>query len=154
VPVVRRSKTIDASADRVWAVVADPHHMARWWPQVRRMEGVEDDRFTQVFMTRKGRMVRMDFRLLESEPPAVELGHGTPGRRVWEQELAGTPFDRVLEQAVTEVVLEPSGEQTRVTITLRQRLRGYSRTGGFLMRRATRTRLDEALAGLVDAVAG
>jgi len=118
------------------------------------MEGVEDDRFTQVFMTRKGRMVRMDFRLLESEPPAVKLGHGAPGRRVWEQELAGTPFDRVLEQAVTEVVLEPSGEQTRVTITLRQRLRGYSRTGGFLMRRATRARLDEALAGLVDAVAG
>lgn len=153
-PVVRRSRTIDASADRVWAVVSDPHHMTRWWPQVKRMEGVEEDRFTQVFMTRKGRMVRMDFRLLESEPPRAGAGQGASGRQVWEQELAGSPFQRVLEEAVTAVVLEPSGSQTLVTITLRQRLRGYSRTGGFMMRRATRTRLDEALAGLADAVDG
>ena len=152
-PVVRRSRTIDASADRVWAVVSDPHHMPRWWPQVRRVEGVEDDRFTQVFTTRKGRMVRMDFRLLESEPPAEEPGRSAPGRQVWEQELAGSPFERVLDEAITEVVLEPSGEQTLVTIVLRQRLRGYSRTGGFMLRRATRARLDEALAGLAGAVA-
>lgn len=140
--------------DRVWAVVSDPHHMPRWWPQVKRMEGVEEDRFTQVFTTRKGRMVRMDFRLLESEPPAAGPGGGAAGRRVWEQELAGTPFERVVGEAITEVLLEPSGQQTLVTIALRQRLRGYSRTGGFLLRRATRARLDEALAGLAEAVTG
>ncbi len=107
------------------------------------MEGVEEDRFTQVFTTRKGRAVRMDFRLLASEPPGPD--GDPPGRRVWVQELEGTPFERVLGEAVTEVVLEPAGEGTLVTIALTQRLRGYSRTGGFLMRRATRARLDQAL---------
>lgn len=152
-PVVRRSRTIDASVDRVWEVVSDPHHMPRWWPQVKRMEGVEEDRFTQVFTTRKGRPVRMDFRLLESAPPGSEAGE-LAGRQVWEQDLAGTPFERVLREALTEVMLEPEGERTVVTITLRQQLRGYSRTGGFMLRRATRARLDEALAGLADALSG
>ena len=44
----------------------DAHHMPRWWPGVVRVEGVEEDRFTQVFQTKKGRPVRMDFRLLAS----------------------------------------------------------------------------------------
>jgi hypothetical protein len=33
-------------------------------------------------------------------------------------------------------------------VALTQRLRGYSRTGGFLLRRASRAKLDEALDGL------
>jgi Polyketide cyclase / dehydrase and lipid transport len=145
-PTSRRSRTIDASPEQLWKVVADPHHMPRWWPQVKRMEGVEADRFTQVFTTRKGRSVRMDFRLLESDAPGP--GGDPAGRRVWEQEVADTPFERVLGEAVTEILLEPADGVTRVTIALRQRLRGYSRTGGFLLRRATRARLDEALDGL------
>lgn len=151
-PVVRRSRTVDAPAEQVWEVVADPYHMPRWWPEVKRMEAVEEDRFTQVFTTRKGRSVRMDFRLLASDPP--EPGGDRPGRRAWEQELAGTPFERVLGQVVTEVVLEPAGDRTRVTIALTQKLRGFSRSGGFLMRRATRTRVDEALRGLDEVVTG
>lgn len=142
-PVVRRSRTLDASAQQVWEVVSDPYHMPRWWPDVKRIEAVEDDRFTQVFTTKKGRSVRMDFRLLASEPPGA--GAGAPGRRAWEQELAGTPFERVLGEAITEIVLEPAGESTRVTIALRQKLRGFSRSGGFMLRRATRTRVDQAL---------
>ena len=35
-----------------------------------------------------------------------------------------------------------------MTITQQQKLRGYSRTGGFMLRRATRSKLDEALDGL------
>jgi carbon monoxide dehydrogenase subunit G len=81
----------------------------------------------------------MDFRLLVSE---------RPWQRAWEQLIAGSPFERVLSESITEVVLEPEGEGTRVTIEQRQKLRGYSRTGGFLLRRATRRRLDEALDGL------
>lgn len=138
-PTARRSRVIAAPAARVWEVLADPHHMPRWWPGVQRMEGVEEDRFTQVFTTKKGRPVRLDFRLLESEAPV---------RRAWTQELSGTPFERVLAESVTEVVLEPEHEVTRVTIAQRQKLRGYSRTGGFLLRRATNSRLDEALDGL------
>jgi uncharacterized protein YndB with AHSA1/START domain len=143
-PTVRRSRTVPAPPDRVWRVIADPHHMPRWWPLVKRMEGVADDQFTQVLTTRKGRLVRADFRVVASDPPGE-----SPGRRVWEQEVAGTPFERVLGQAVTEILLEPSGDGgTHVTLAQDHKLRGYSRTGGFLLRRATRKRLDEALEGL------
>jgi uncharacterized protein YndB with AHSA1/START domain len=146
-PVARRSRTIGASPQEVWAVIADPHHMPRWWPGVKRMEGVEDDRFTQVLTTKKGRAVRMDFRVLERIPPVP--GDDEAGRCVWEQEIEGTPFARVLGEALTEVVLLPGpGGGTQVTLALTQRLRGYSRTGGFLLRRASRERLDEALSGL------
>jgi hypothetical protein len=103
------------------------------------MEGVGQDRFTQVFKTKRGRPVRMDFRVLASE---------APWRRTWEQELLGTPFERFLNESITEVVLEPVDGGTRVTLAQRQKLRGYSRTGGFLLRRATAKTLDEALAGL------
>jgi hypothetical protein len=67
---------------------------------------------------------------------------------VWEQEVTGTPFERVLDEAITEVVLEPADGGTLVTIVQRQKLRGYSRTGGFLLRRATKGKLQEALEGL------
>jgi uncharacterized protein YndB with AHSA1/START domain len=140
----RRERTIATAPQRVWEVVEDAHHMPRWWPGVLRMEGVEDDRFTQVFTTKKGRAVRMDFHVLASEPPY---------RRAWAQELAGTPFERVLSEAITEVLLDPVEGGTRVTIVQHQKLRGYSRTGGFLLRRATRERLDEALEGL-DRICG
>jgi uncharacterized protein YndB with AHSA1/START domain len=138
-PVTTRERTIAADQRRVWEVIEDPHHMPRWWPEVKRMEEVDADHFTQVYFTKRGRPVRMDFRVLVSEPP---------WRRVWEQEVAGTPFERVLSQALTEVVLEPVDGGTRVTVALDQKLKGYSRTGGFLLRRAMRKRLDEALEGL------
>jgi uncharacterized protein YndB with AHSA1/START domain len=138
-PNIRRSRTVAASPQKVWALIEDPHHMPRWWPGVVRMETVEDDRWTQVFLTKKGRSVRVDFRLVESEAPL---------RRCWEQELAGTPFERVLNASITEVLLEPDGGATKVTIEQHQKLRGYSRTGGFLLRRATGTKLEEALEGI------
>jgi hypothetical protein len=103
------------------------------------MEGVDGERWTQVFMTKKRHTVRVDFHLLESVPPS---------RRRWEQELAGSPFERVLRQAVTEVRVEPAEAGTKVTIEERQKLRGYSRLVGLMIRRAARTRLDEALDGL------
>ncbi len=130
---------IAAAPDEVWHVLEDPHHMPRWWPGVTRMESVESERWTQVFKTKKGRPVRMDFRLLASEPPR---------QRAWEQEIAGSPFERVLTESAIEVTLEPEGAGTRVTIEQRQKLRGYSRTGGFMLRRATARKLDEALEGL------
>jgi uncharacterized protein YndB with AHSA1/START domain len=139
VATARRTKVFAVAPQRIWELIEDPHHMPRWWPGVARMEGVEDDRFTQVMLTKKGRPVRLDFLIVESEPP---------WRRAWQQEVEGTPFARVLEEAVTEVVLEPEAEGTKVTIAQSQKLRGYSKTGGFLLRRATRAKLDEALDGL------
>jgi hypothetical protein len=62
--------------------------------------------------------------------------------------VAGTPFERVLQEAITEVVVEPADGGTRVTIAQRHKLRGYSRLGAWSLRGATVKRLDEALAGL------
>jgi uncharacterized protein YndB with AHSA1/START domain len=138
-PTSRCTRTIDAAPQRVWEVVEDPHHLPRWWPGVKRMESVSEDSWTEVHMTKKGRPVRIDFKLLESEPP---------WRRSWEQEVIGTPFERVLNAAVTEIVLEPADTGTRVRLALKQNLRGYSRVGAFMLRRATRVKLDEALEGL------
>ena len=149
-PVARRSRIVDASPEDVWALVSDPHHMPRWWPDVKRMEDVHSDRWTQVFMTRRGRAVRADYSLVESEPPGVS--GSAPGRRVWEQDVAGTPFERVLAQSITELVIEPAGGGSLVTLAQRQKLRGYSRTGGFLLRRATRDKLKQALEGIERAV--
>ena len=139
-PRTTRSATIPAPPEEVWRTVADPHHLPRWWPRVQRVEGVEPERFTQVLATDRGRSVRADFRVLESRAPAV---------RRWAQDVAGTPFERVLRSAETEVRVEPAGEvETRVTLTLRQRLRGTGLLGTMLVRRAAADRLDEALAGL------
>jgi uncharacterized protein YndB with AHSA1/START domain len=138
--IASRSRTLATDPERVWEVIGDPHQMPRWWPKVTRMEGVEPERWTQVLLTKKGRPVRADFHLLASEPP---------WRRSWEQEVVGTPFERVLNESVTEIVLEPADDGgARVTIAQRQKLKGYSRTGGFLLRRATKAILDEALDGL------
>lgn len=139
-PRIRRSRTIQASPEQLWRTVCDPHHLPRWWPRVQRVEGVEPERFTEVLQTDKGRSVRADFRVLESRPPEV---------RRWSQEVEGSPFERLLRSAETEVRLVPDAQGgTRVTLTIRQRLRGFGALGGFLVRGATRRRADEALDAL------
>jgi uncharacterized protein YndB with AHSA1/START domain len=140
-----RTRVLAAPVQEVWAVIEDPYQMPRWWPSVERMEGVEDDRFTQVFKTRRRRTVRADFRVLASEPPGGEY---TSGHRTLSQEVVGTPFETVLHESITEIAVEPADGGTKVTIAQRQRLRGYSKTGALAMRSATRKRLDEALDGL------
>jgi uncharacterized protein YndB with AHSA1/START domain len=139
VATAQRSRRLPASQQELWELISDPHHLPRWWPGVERVEGVQQDRFTQVFRTKRGRPVRADFRVLASQPPWLCS---------WEQELPGTPFARVLSESVIEVHLEPSEAGSEVTIAQRQKLRGYSRTGGLLLRRATGAKLDEALDGL------
>jgi uncharacterized protein YndB with AHSA1/START domain len=140
-PTTRRSRTIASAPEEVWAVVADPHHLPRWWPRVARVEDVEGDAFTEVLATRKGRGVRADFRVVESDAPR---------RRCWAQELAGTPFERMFSAAETEVRLDPAGGAgTRVTLELRQSVHGFfNRFGGFMFRRAARATLEEALDAL------
>jgi uncharacterized protein YndB with AHSA1/START domain len=139
VATAQRSRRLTASQQELWELISDPHHLPRWWPGVERVEAVEKGRFTQVFRTKRGRPVRADFHVVASQPPWLCS---------WEQELPGTPFARVLSESVLEVHLEPAGEGTEVTIAQRQKLRGYSRTGGLLLRRATSAKLDEALDAL------
>ena len=70
-PDVSRSRTIAAPAGELWDVISDPHHLPRWWPRVTRVEDVEDGAFTEVMKTRKGKLVRADFRVsLEMRPRA------------------------------------------------------------------------------------
>jgi carbon monoxide dehydrogenase subunit G len=137
---VHRSRVVGAAPDDVWATVADPYHLPRWWPRVERVELVQGDGFTQLLRTEKGRAIRADFRVVQSRRPQV---------RRWRQEVAGTPFEGILVSAETEVRLEPAGAAaTRVTLASEQKLRGMARFGGFMVRRATRRSLDGALEGL------
>ena len=137
--VARRSRTFKASPTEIWDLIADPDHLPRWWPGVGRVEGVEDDRFTEVLTTKRGRPVRADFRIVQSDRPYA---------LAWMQEVEGTPFQRVLSESIVAIGLSIGAEGTTVTVEQRQRLRGYSRTGGFLLRRATQSKLDEALDGI------
>jgi len=136
VPRTRRSRTMDATPEQVWRTVCDPHHLPRWWPRVQRVEGVDREHFTEVLSTDKGRSIRADFRVVESRAPEV---------RRWIQEVEGSPFERLLRSAETELRLERDGDGTRVTVTLSQRLRGVGAFGAFMVRRANRRVADEAL---------
>jgi uncharacterized protein YndB with AHSA1/START domain len=141
-PDASRSRTIAAPAEDLWEVINDPHHLPRWWPRVTRVEDVEETAFTEVMKTRKGKLVRADFELIETDQQARRI--------IWSQQVEGTPFARLLRSAETEVRLEADTAQaTKVTIELRQVLNGMSpRFGGFMVRRAAHATLDEALNGL------
>jgi carbon monoxide dehydrogenase subunit G len=131
-----------AAPGTVWGTVGNPSQLARWWPRVVRVEGADARGFTEVLTTARGRTVRADFAVVERSSGALLR---------WRQEVAGTPFERVLRDAETSVRLEPAGDgATRVTLEQRQRLRGAAALGGWMIRRATRRILDEALDGLEE----
>jgi uncharacterized protein YndB with AHSA1/START domain len=142
--IVTRSRTVAAPPDAVWAVVADPGALPRWWPRTERVEGVTADGWTTLLRSARGRPVRADWRL---------DGEERPRRRAWAQQIDGTPFARVLAERRVEARVEPAGAGTRVTLELRQRGRRWARLGGLMMRRAARRELDGALGGLVRTVA-
>jgi uncharacterized protein YndB with AHSA1/START domain len=142
-PTARASRRLPATSAAVWKIAADPHTLPQWWPRVVRVEGVRGREFTQVMATPRGREVRADFEVTEQEQGR---------RRVWSQQLLGTPFEKYFASLVTEVRLKPDGNETTVTLEVRQRMKGISRFGGFLARRAAKRTLQEALAGLEEAV--
>ncbi|HEY2719352.1 MAG TPA: SRPBCC family protein [Solirubrobacteraceae bacterium] len=140
-PAARRSRIVAAPLQELWELIGDPHHLPRWWPRVDRVEDVEGDDFTEVMRTAKGKLVRADFRVLQSDEREHSL--------TWEQQLEGTPFARLLSEARTHVTLEPAEHGTLVTIELHQRLSGFfPRFGGFMVSRAAAKTIDEALDGL------
>jgi len=143
-PTARRSRTIAAPVGELWQLVRDPHHLPRWWPRVTRVENVAQNAFTEVMKTKKGKLVRADYLVVQID----ELEHTLR----WEQRVAGTPFARVLASAQTGVRLKPTDAgvaATNVTLELRQTMTGFfPRFGGFLLRRAAGATLEEALDGL------
>jgi uncharacterized protein YndB with AHSA1/START domain len=139
VPTVKRTRSIAADRDALWEIVSDPYHLPRWWPSVQRVEDASPEAWTKVLRSPKGRAVRADYTRVSAEPPA---------RLVWRQEVEESPFERILNEAVTEISLEPENGATRVELRSKQRLRGLARFGSFMVRRATARLLDEALEGL------
>ena len=143
-PKSRATRQLPASSAAVWRVAADPKTLPQWWPRVVRVEDVGSKAFTTVLQSPRGRQVRADYRVTEQEQGR---------RRVWSQEIAGTPFEKVFASSVTELRVQPEGQaETTVTLELRQQLKGISRFGGFLARRAGRKTLREALGALEQVV--
>jgi len=141
---VTRTRTLEASPDDVWKLVSDPYSLPRWWPRTSRVENVEGSggrrtRWTKVLETAEGRGVRADFRCVSSAERE---------RYVWEQELAGTPFERHLKALQVEVRLRERDGGTEVSIAEEQSLKGMSKLGSPLMRRARGDVLNEALDGI------
>jgi uncharacterized protein YndB with AHSA1/START domain len=149
VPRVSRRRTVDATPEGVWSLVSDPYNLPRWWPRTTRVENVEKtsagkrSQWTKVLQTAEGRGVRADYRCLSSAQGE---------RYVWEQQLANSPFERVLRSSILEIGLRPRDDGTEVRLTSRQQLRGMSKLGSPMMRRATGETLDEALAGIERAL--
>ncbi len=140
-PTTRRTRAIAAPAQDIWELIGDPHHLPRWWPRVARVESVEPGAFTEVLTSRRGRLVRADFRVLARDEQELLLR--------WSQQIEGTPFARLLASAETELRVEPAGRAANVTIELRQALHGLlPNLGASRVRRAARATLDEALDGL------
>jgi uncharacterized protein YndB with AHSA1/START domain len=141
--VVTRRQRIDAPRDRIWRVVSDPHSLPRWWPRLQRVEEASTDAWTKVLTSDRGKPIRADYTRTAADPPAM---------LEWQQELAETPFERILSESTMTITLDDAGEATDVVFTSRERLRGLARLGGLMVRRAARRRLDEALERLALAV--
>ncbi|MDX6604316.1 MAG: hypothetical protein QOF23_825 [Solirubrobacterales bacterium] len=139
-PRVTRRRTIAAPVDEVWKLVSDPYSLPRWWPRTARVENVDRrsggrrSQWTKVLETAEGRGVRADYRCLSSAEGE---------RYVWEQELAGTPFERHLRAA-------EGG--TEVSLASVQSMKGMSRLGSPMLRRGQGAILDEALDGIERAL--
>ncbi|HXS47066.1 MAG TPA: SRPBCC family protein [Solirubrobacterales bacterium] len=148
---VTRRRTISAPPNEVWQLISDPYNLPRWWPRTSRVESVDRkpegrrSQWTKVLETAEGRGVRADFRCLSSAEGE---------RYVWEQQLAGTPFDRHLRSSTVEIGLRADGKGTAVSLSSAQKLRGLSRLGSPMMRGAQGKILDQALDGIERALGG
>ena len=149
-PKVTRSRVVAAEPARVWDLISDPHNLPRWWPRVVRVEDVRDPggkraRWTAVLGTERGTGVRADFRC---------TGATSAERYAWEQDIEGSPFERVLKASSVELRLRPVDGRTEVTVAGDESLRGLSRLGSTMLKGAARRRLDEALDGIENALVG
>ena len=139
-PTIVRSRSVPARPSEIWELVADPTQLARWWPRVERVEEATPRAWTKVMRSPRGRTIRADFTRTAAERPR---------RLVWRQEVDDSPFERVFAEITTEIAIEPEGDRAaRVELKAIHRLRGRSRFGGFMARRAARRQLDAALDGL------
>jgi uncharacterized protein YndB with AHSA1/START domain len=117
---------VPASPETVWDVVSDPERLPEWWPGVSRVEEATALAWTTVLVSPRGKNVRADYTRVRAEAPR---------HLVWRHEAA-------------------SAGGTQVSLTARQRSRGFARFGAFQLRRAAGRRLDEALDSLEAGLSG
>ena len=137
--IVRRERTMPAAPADVWRVVSDPARLPQWWPGVSRVEEASPEAWTKVLTSPKGKSVRADYTRLEAEESR---------RLLWRHEVEESPFERILAQSTTEIVLEPEDGRTRVEIAVSQRPRGWARLSPFQLRAAATRQVEGALEGL------
>ncbi len=132
--------TVAASPADVWHLISDPGRAIAWWPHAERVEDVSGGRFTLVVRSSRGVPVRMDWRVAASRRES---------RQRWEQDLAGTPFAKLLRSSAVEIQLEPDGDGCAITVIVERDLvnRGFS--ARWLGRRASRRHAGDALSRLV-----
>ena len=101
VPVVSRSRTVPAAPERLWTAVAGPRAPARVVARASSASRTPHARRgPPCSVTPKGRTLRADYTLLESDHPR---------RLRWRHEVEESPFERILASSVTELELEPAG---------------------------------------------
>jgi uncharacterized protein YndB with AHSA1/START domain len=140
--VVRRERAVAAAPAEGWRVLSDPTRLPVWWPGVSRVEEASPEAWTTVLVSPKGKVVRADYSLVDSEEPE---------RLRWRQEVDESPFERLLAESTTEIELEPdAGGGTLVHLRLEQRPRGWARLSPFQLRAAATRQAEEALGGLAE----
>src|SRR5436190_2936360 len=133
-PTVSRTRSVPAAPEEVWRVVSDPQRLADWWPGVQRVEDASPEAWTMVLSSPRGKTVRADYTLEDVE--ALR-------RLVWRHEVEESPFERILSESLTEVELEPRGDDvTRVGLKVRHKPRGFARFGYVQLRRAAVRQLE------------
>ena len=144
--IVRRKTVVPAAPDEVWRLISNPARLPQWWPGVTRVEEAMDGTWTKVLSSPRGKTVRADY-------TRVEQVEGE--KLVWRQELAESPFERILTSAVTTLSLAPAAgdDETRVEIALEQRPRGWARFAPLQFRAAGVRQVQGAIDGL-DAIFG
>ena len=134
-PNVARRRVIDAPVESVWAVVSDPYHLPRWWP--RHGTGRERAR-------RDGQAQPVDrassrpSRGAACAPTSAASARPPSERFVWEQDARRHAVRaHPAQRGHRDRPRRRGGGATDVRIESRQALRGLSRLGSPMMRRAT-----------------
>jgi uncharacterized protein YndB with AHSA1/START domain len=140
--VVRRERLVSAAPADVWRVVSDPTRLPAWWPGVTRVEEASGEAWTTVLVSPKGKAVRADYSMVEAHEPE---------RVRWRHEVEESPFERLLAESTTEIVLVADATGgTVVRLTLDQRPRGWARFSPFQLRAAASKQAEGALEGLAE----
>ena len=134
-----------------YAFLVDPRNLADWWPRVVRVEFLEGAPgepglvWTSVVEADSRRRLRLDYELTVADRPS---------QIVWEHRLEGTAFGAHLTRQATEIAITPSGEGTRVEVTLTGELRGAAKLAGPSLKSDQKKLLDRALEGLRERLEG